>query len=105
MKQLKTVDVKGKAYVTVNERIKYFREHSDLCLAGEDKSFINKFMTKEGQTIFKPAIAEEIFNKDEIFFSNFLTSSPPTYCPVFNTLSITESNFILSLEYWLDKFT
>jgi len=24
---LKTVDIKGKAYVTVNERIKYFREH------------------------------------------------------------------------------
>ena len=27
MNQLKTVDIKGKAYVTVNERIKYFREH------------------------------------------------------------------------------
>ena len=26
MNQLKTVDIKGKAYVTVNERIKYFRE-------------------------------------------------------------------------------
>jgi hypothetical protein len=26
-KALKTVDIKGKAYVTVNERIKYFREH------------------------------------------------------------------------------
>jgi len=24
---LKTVDIKGKAYVTVNERVKYFREH------------------------------------------------------------------------------
>ena len=24
---LKTVDIKGKAYVTVNERLKYFREH------------------------------------------------------------------------------
>ena len=26
--------------------IKYFRNHSDLCLAGEDKNFISKFMTK-----------------------------------------------------------
>ena len=41
--------------------IKYFRNHSDLCLAGEDKNFINKFMTKSGQTIFKPAKAEDIF--------------------------------------------
>ena len=38
-KALKTVDIKGKAYVTVNERIKYFREHftgyrllSEICL-------------------------------------------------------------------------
>ena len=45
--------------------IKYFRNHSDLCLAGEDKSFIRKFMTKQGQTIFKPALASGIFSKDD----------------------------------------
>ena len=45
--------------------IKYFRNHSDLCLAGEDKSFIKKFMTKSGQSIFKPALAEEIFSKED----------------------------------------
>ena len=45
--------------------IKYFNNHSDLCLAGEDKSFIKKFMTKSGQSIFKPALAEEIFSKDD----------------------------------------
>ena len=45
--------------------IKYFRNHSDLCLAGEDKSFINKFMTKSGQSIFKPALAKEIFPKED----------------------------------------
>ena len=45
--------------------IKYFREHSDLCLAGEDKSFIKKFMTKSGQTIFKPALAKDIFSKED----------------------------------------
>ena len=43
--------------------IKYFKNHSDLCLAGEDKSFIKNFMTKSGQTIFKPALAKDIFFK------------------------------------------
>ena len=45
--------------------IKHFRNHSDLCLAGEDKSFIRKFMTKQGQSIFKPAEAKEIFQKED----------------------------------------
>ena len=45
--------------------IKYFRNHSDLCLAGEDKEFINKFMTKSGQTIFKPALAKDIFSQED----------------------------------------
>ena len=45
--------------------IKHFRKHSDLCLAGEDKSFISKFMTKQGQSIFKPALAEEIFPESD----------------------------------------
>jgi len=27
MAKLKTVDIKGKSYVTVNDRLKYFREH------------------------------------------------------------------------------
>ena len=38
---------------------------SDLCLAGEDKEFIKKFMTKSGQTIFKPALAKDIFSKED----------------------------------------
>ena len=46
-------------------RIKYFRNHSDLCLAGEDKEFINKFMTKSGQSIFKPALAKDIFSEED----------------------------------------
>ena len=45
--------------------IKHFRNHSDLCLAGEDKSFISKFMTKQGQSIFKPALPSEIFPKED----------------------------------------
>ena len=54
-----------KEIVDYGFKIKYFRNHSDLCLAGEDKSFISKFMTKPGQTIFKPAIASEIFSKED----------------------------------------
>ena len=45
--------------------IKYFNNHSNLCLAGEDKEFISKFMTKSGQSIFKPALAKEIFAKED----------------------------------------
>ncbi len=45
--------------------IKYFKNHSDLCLAGEDKEFIKRFMTKSGQTIFKPALAKDIFSQED----------------------------------------
>jgi len=45
--------------------IKYFKNHSDLCLAGEDTEFIKKFMTREGQTIFNPSKAEDIFEKGD----------------------------------------
>tara|TARA_B110000211_G_C14088281_1_gene557698 strand:+ start:2751 stop:3812 length:1062 start_codon:yes stop_codon:yes gene_type:complete len=45
--------------------IKYFRNHSDLCLAGEDKSFIKNFMTKSGQSIFNPALASDIFEESD----------------------------------------
>ena len=52
--------------------VKYFREHSDLCLAGEDTSFISNFMTKSGQSIFKPAIPEEIFSKSDIIKGDYI---------------------------------
>ena len=55
-----------KEIVDFGFRIKYFKEHSRLCLAGEDKSFISKFMTKEKQSIFNPALAQDIFSKEEI---------------------------------------
>ena len=45
--------------------IKYFKNHSDPCLAGEDKEFIKKFMTKSGQSIFKLALAKDIFSKED----------------------------------------
>ena len=52
-----------KEIVDFGFRIKYFKEHSSLCLAGEDKNFISKFMTKEKQTIFRPALAKNIFSQ------------------------------------------
>jgi len=45
--------------------IKYFRNYSKLCLAGEDKSFVTNFMMNEGQSIFAPAEAKNIFSKDD----------------------------------------
>ena len=55
-----------KEIVDFGFRIKYFKENSSLCLAGEDKNFISKFMTKEKQSIFNPALAQDIFSKEEI---------------------------------------
>jgi len=45
--------------------IKHFSNHSDLCLAGEDRDFVKRFMSFEGQSIFSPAKAEEIFTEDD----------------------------------------
>ena len=45
--------------------IKHFAEHSPICLAGENKEFVSKYMTKAGQSIFKPAHARDIFPKND----------------------------------------
>ena len=45
--------------------IKNFNNHSSLCLAGEDKEFINKYMSTEGQSIFNPALAKDIFTEED----------------------------------------
>ena len=41
--------------------IKYFHDHSNLCLAGEDHEFVSKCMQHDGQTIFNPIHANELF--------------------------------------------
>ena len=46
-------------------RIKHFKNHSNLCLAGEDINFIKKYNSKGGQSIFKPAEASEVFQKED----------------------------------------
>lgn len=45
--------------------IKYFHDHSDLCLAGEDHKFVQKCMQHKGQTIFNPINAKEFFIKED----------------------------------------
>lgn len=57
-------------------KVKYFREHSDLCLAGENKEFVTKFMSFDGQSIFNPADARKIFNGDELEGAENLEPAP-----------------------------
>lgn len=45
-------------------RIRRFREHSDICLAGEDREFIMKYMQGEMSSM-NPVPAEELFELEE----------------------------------------
>jgi MoaA/NifB/PqqE/SkfB family radical SAM enzyme len=47
-------------------RVKYFREYSEKCLAGEDKEFIKNYMAKDGTTIFNPLKIDELFDKEDL---------------------------------------
>jgi len=46
-------------------KIKHFRNHSSLCLAGEDLDFIKRFNSNAGQSIFNPVEAGKIFPKED----------------------------------------
>lgn len=45
--------------------IKHFREHSPVCLAGENKEFIMNYMSFNGQSIFNPKEAKDIFKESD----------------------------------------
>ena len=45
--------------------IKHFNEHSPVCLAGENKEFVSNYMSGFGQSIFRPALAKDIFKEDD----------------------------------------
>ena len=47
-------------------QVKYFREYSEKCLAGEDLEFIENYMAKGNTTIFNPAPMEELFKGDQL---------------------------------------
>jgi len=53
-----------KEVVEYGYSIKYFRNHSDVCLAGENIEFIKKYMQKE-MSVFKPLDAKEAFTQDD----------------------------------------
>ena len=44
--------------------IKYFGEYSELCLAAEDRDFINRFLS-EPKGILNPLEAKEIFGEED----------------------------------------
>lgn len=50
--------------------IKHFNEHSPICLAGENTEFVKNYMSKSGQSIFKPANAKDIFKSDDFIPKN-----------------------------------
>ena len=45
--------------------IKHFNDHSPICLAGENKEFVSKFLSTSGQGIFKPALAKDVFPESD----------------------------------------
>lgn len=54
-----------KEIVEFGYSIRYFREHSEKCLAGEDLDFIKKYMQDENMSVMHPLDAHKVF-KDEI---------------------------------------
>ena len=53
-----------KEIVEYGHSIKHFRNYNPLCMAGEDKEFVNKYLKTPNIGVFKPLEAKKIF-KDE----------------------------------------
>ena len=65
---IKIGNVKEQSLAEISKKgfsVKHFRNYSSKCLAGEDKDFVKKFMSKEGTTIFNPALADDIFGPED----------------------------------------
>jgi len=45
--------------------IKHFRNHSKLCLGGEDKEFVREYLQHEGMSVFNPVHAKDIFTEED----------------------------------------
>ncbi len=67
--------------------IKYFRDNSKLCLAGEDKKFAKSYLSKPGQSIFNPAKPEDIFSDDKFIDPEKKKSS--TFIPIYESSKAT----------------
>ncbi len=50
-----------------------FHDHSSLCLAGEDREFVSKYMQHKGQSIFNPKHAKDLFTKPEDYVQSKVT--------------------------------
>jgi len=46
-------------------KYKPFREYSSLCLAGEDKEFVQKYLTSKNMSVFNPISVEDVFSDDD----------------------------------------
>lgn len=53
-----------KEIVEYGYTVKKFHDYSDVCLVGEDREFVKKYM-KEGMSIFNPLDAKEVFEKED----------------------------------------
>jgi len=45
--------------------IKHLFNHSNLCLGGEDNNFVDKYMRRDGQSIFNPSHGRDIFSQED----------------------------------------
>lgn len=54
-----------KEIVEYGQSIRYFRNHSDVCLAGEDLNFIKKYMVDKPMTVMRPLDASEVFSEED----------------------------------------
>lgn len=50
--------------------IKHFNNHSPICLAGENKEFVSNYMSRAGQSIFRPSKTTDIFKKEDFLNKN-----------------------------------
>ena len=53
-------------------KVKYFRDNSQICLAGEDKTFIKNYMAKDGVNIFNAPSIEDVFEPDQLYTDNVI---------------------------------
>ena len=47
--------------------IKHFNNHSPICLAGENRDFVSKYMSNFGKSIFRQADVRDIFSPGDFF--------------------------------------
>lgn len=54
-----------KEIVKYGHSIKHFRNYNPLCMAGEDREFVNKYLKTPGIGVFRPLDAKKIFKEED----------------------------------------